>query len=126
MSRRSVHQPWTVEEIRALGTRCDLVTAGQILGVGKNKIWALYHAGELPFPTLKLGRRVIVPTSTILDLLGLRQEDPRLLAENERLRGEVASWRSTAAIYADPALVDALTRPTEDDDEFVPAPPPIG
>jgi hypothetical protein len=64
-------QSWTADEVRALGVRVDLVTAGRVLGVGKNKIWHLYHRGELPFPALKLGRRVIVPTAALLKVLDL-------------------------------------------------------
>ena len=34
----------------------------------------------------------------------------------------VVEWRATAAIHADPALVDELTRPLDDDHGLVPAP----
>lgn len=65
-------QTWTAADVRALGVRTDLVTACRIvLGIGKNRAWEAYHAGELPFPALKLGRRVIVPTAPLFKLLGL-------------------------------------------------------
>jgi hypothetical protein len=70
-SRRS----WTADEVRALGTRVDLVTACRVvLGCGKNKAWALYHAGELPFPALRVGRRVVCPVRPLLDLLGISDQ----------------------------------------------------
>lgn len=66
----SAREAWTTEQIRALGTRTDLVTACQIvMGCGKNKAWEMYHAGELPFPALRCGRRVVVPVRPLLDLL---------------------------------------------------------
>lgn len=65
---------WTAEKVRALGVRTDLVTACSIaLGCGKNKAWQLFHAGELPFPALRVGRRVVVPTAHLLVLLGLEE-----------------------------------------------------
>lgn len=61
---------WTLEEVQALGLRTDLVTACQIAyGVGKNKAWEMYHAGELDFPAIKVGRRVVVPVQAIKKLL---------------------------------------------------------
>jgi hypothetical protein len=43
----------------------------------------------------------------------------------EVLAQTIREWKATAAIYADPALVDQLTRPINDESEFVPAPPPV-
>lgn len=62
----------TAEEVRALGVRVDLVTACRIVfGCGKNKAWELFHADELPFPALRVGRRVVVPTRPLLAILGI-------------------------------------------------------
>lgn len=70
----AARRAWTTDEIRALGTRTDLVTACQIAyGIGKNKAWEMYHAGELGFPALKVGRRVVVPVQPLLELLGLAE-----------------------------------------------------
>lgn len=69
-------EKWTAEKVRALGVRTDLVTACSIaLGCGKNKAWELFHSGELPFPALRVGRRVVVPTAPLLALLGLTDSD---------------------------------------------------
>lgn len=66
---------WTPEQVRALGVRTDLVTACQIVyGCGKNKAWELYHAAQLDFPALKVGRRVVVPVVPLLQLLGIGPE----------------------------------------------------
>lgn len=72
----AARKAWTAEEIKALGTRTDLVTAAQIvLGCGKDKAWQLFHADELPFPALKVGRRVVVPVRPLLDLLQVGPTD---------------------------------------------------
>jgi excisionase family DNA binding protein len=47
--------------------------AGELLGVGRATAYRAAAAGELP--TFKLGRRVLVPTARLLDLLGLTEED---------------------------------------------------
>ena len=66
------NRTWTTDEVRALGVRTDLVTACRILyGCGKNRAWELYHAGQLDFPALRCGRRVVVPTAPLRALLGL-------------------------------------------------------
>ncbi|MEV8510844.1 DNA-binding protein [Dactylosporangium sp. NPDC051484] len=67
----TARRAWTLEEVQALGLRTDLVTACQIAyGIGKNKAWEMYHAGELDFPAIKVGRRVVCPTRPLLQLLG--------------------------------------------------------
>lgn len=63
---------WTASEVRALPVRIPLVLACEIvLGVGKNKAWELYHSGQLPFPAIKVGRKVICATQPLLKLLDL-------------------------------------------------------
>lgn len=72
---------WTAAEVYALGVRTDLVTACQVLyGCGKNRAWEMYHAGELPFPALRVGRRVVVPVMSLLNLLGLPEADNQAAA----------------------------------------------
>lgn len=74
MSRRA-RRVWTVEEVRALGVRTDLATAAAaVLGIGKTKAWEAYHAGQLPFPTIRCGHRVVVPVAPLLELLRLTPE----------------------------------------------------
>lgn len=72
--RQPAQRSWTAEQIRELGTRTDLVTAYKIvIGGGKNRAWQAYHDGELPFTTLRCGRRVVVPVASILAALHLDQ-----------------------------------------------------
>lgn len=46
------------------------------------------------------------------------------LRNNAPVAGVVASWRSTAEIYADPELYAILARKHDKDDDFGPVPPP--
>ncbi len=61
---------WTIEAIRALGATTDVETAGAILGVGRTKAYEMPREANFPVPVLRIGRRIIVPTPTILALLG--------------------------------------------------------
>jgi hypothetical protein len=61
---------WTEADIRALGTTTDLVTAATILGIGRTKAHELTRAGRFPVPVLRFGRRYLVPTAPVLQLLG--------------------------------------------------------
>lgn len=65
---------WTEGEIRGLGVRTDLVTAGSVLGIGRTVSHELARRGEFPVPVLRLGRRYVVPTAPLLALLGLPSE----------------------------------------------------
>lgn len=63
---------WTPDDVRALGARTDLVTAcSAVLGIGKTAAWEAFHRGELPFPTIRCGRVVVVPVAPLLELLRL-------------------------------------------------------
>lgn len=69
---RPTRHAWTLDDVKALGLRTDLVTACQIVyGCGKNKAWEMFHAGELAFPAIKVGRRVVVPVQKLKELLGV-------------------------------------------------------
>jgi hypothetical protein len=62
---------WTVEEIVALGSTTDLVTAGSILGIGRTKSYQLMRSDQFPVPVLRHSRRCLVPVAPILELLGI-------------------------------------------------------
>lgn len=65
---------WTEERVRALGVRTDIVTAGQIFGMGQTKAYELARRGQFPVPVLKLGATYVVPTAPILALLRLPEQ----------------------------------------------------
>ena len=62
---------WTAAQVRALGVRTDIATAGSILGMSETSARQAYRAGQLPVPVIRCGRRLVVPVQPILDLLGL-------------------------------------------------------
>ena len=64
-------QIWTIEAIRSLGATIDVETAGAILGIGRSKSYELAKADEFPVRILRIGRRYLVPTPAILELLGI-------------------------------------------------------
>lgn len=65
---------WTADEVRALGVRCDLVTAASVLGIGRTTAHELARADRFPVPVLRLGVRYVVPVAPLLRLLGLDQD----------------------------------------------------
>ena len=62
---------WTIDAVRGLGATVDVETAGAILGIGRSKSYELAKADEFPVRVLRIGRRYLVPTPAILELLGV-------------------------------------------------------
>lgn len=52
-------------------TTITLTEAAQILGIGRTTAYAAAHAGTFPTKVIQIGSRWVVPTSPLLDLLGL-------------------------------------------------------
>ena len=46
--------------------------AGELLGISRRSAYRAASNGELP--TIKLGRRLLVPTKRVLELLGLSED----------------------------------------------------
>jgi hypothetical protein len=65
-------QPWSVEQIRALGVTTDIVTAGSVLGIGRTTAYRLARSGEFPVPLLKVGNRYLVAVAHLLSAVGLQ------------------------------------------------------
>jgi hypothetical protein len=61
---------WTVQAVRELGLTTNVETAGAVLGIGRTKAYELAQAGEFPVKILRVGRRYLVPTPALLELLG--------------------------------------------------------
>ena len=66
----SGRRTWSVDEVRALGTTTDIVTAGAVLGVGRTTAYQLARAGRFPLPVLKVGGRYMVAVSHLLAAIG--------------------------------------------------------
>ena len=65
-------QPWSVEQIRALGVTTDIVTAGAVLGIGRTTAYRLARSGEFPVPLLKVGNRYLVVVAHLLSAVGIQ------------------------------------------------------
>jgi hypothetical protein len=60
---------WTIDAVRGLGATIDIETAGAILGIGRSKSYELAKSGAFPVRVLRIGKRYLVPTPSILALL---------------------------------------------------------
>lgn len=47
----------------------SVVEAGKYLGLGRDSAYRAAHRGDIP--SIHIGRRIVVPTAQLLDLLGL-------------------------------------------------------
>ena len=56
---------WTEAEVRLLPAVIDLVTAGEILGIGRTQSYQLARTGNFPVKTLRIGSRYKVPTALL-------------------------------------------------------------
>jgi hypothetical protein len=96
---------WSPAEILALAAetaRVDLATGCSIAyGCGRSRAWAMYRAGELDFPALRCGRRVVVPVAPLLRLLGLDESS-----------GDDPPERTTPAGSSGPLVSAPRTTPT--------------
>jgi hypothetical protein len=61
----------TASEVRALPAVVDVVTAGEVLGIGRTVAYELVRTNRFPTPVLRVGRQIKVPTAYLIDLLGL-------------------------------------------------------
>ena len=62
---------WTAADVLALGVRTDVATAGSILGLSRTQSYEALRRGDFPLNTIKVGRRIVVPTAPLRELLGL-------------------------------------------------------
>jgi hypothetical protein len=60
---------WTSEQVLALGTTTDVVTAGHILGLSRNTAYRLARLGQFPVPVLRAGAQYRVPVAALLAAL---------------------------------------------------------
>ena len=67
---RTGRHRWTPEEVRNLGMTTDIETAAEIIGIGRTLAYELAKNDAFPVRLLRLGRRVVVPTTDLLRYLG--------------------------------------------------------
>jgi hypothetical protein len=68
---QSSNKVWTIDAVRGLGATIDIETAGAILGIGRSKSYELAKSGDFPVRVLRIGKRYLVPTPSLLALLGI-------------------------------------------------------
>lgn len=56
--------------------------AGRLLGISRSAAYRAAGCGQLP--TLRLGRRLLVPTAKLLALLGIGPEEEAITEDQER------------------------------------------
>jgi excisionase family DNA binding protein len=57
----------------ALPPTITVARAGQLLGIGRRQAYEAVHRGDIP--SLRVGRRLLVPTHQLLELLGLPADE---------------------------------------------------
>ena len=75
--------PITIAQLRARST-VDLMTAACALGMGRTKAYKLARHDEFPCRVIRIGDTYRVPTAGLLELLGVRAEEPRTVTEAAR------------------------------------------
>lgn len=64
-------QPLTFDQLYALPTTVDLMTAARALRIGRTLAYQLAKAGEFPCPIIRVGTGYHVPTAGLLEALGI-------------------------------------------------------
>jgi predicted DNA-binding transcriptional regulator AlpA len=61
----------TPDEVRAWPVTVDVRTAGRAWGLGRDQAYRLAREGSFPVPVLRLGRYLRVTRASILEALGI-------------------------------------------------------
>ena len=69
MENVSVRQKWIVMTIPNTPTM-SLRDAAKVLGISASTAYAAVKAGTFPFPHIKIGGRIVIPTAPIREALG--------------------------------------------------------
>jgi hypothetical protein len=64
----------TATEVRALPAVVDVVTAAEVLGIGRTVAYELVRTDRFPTPVLRVGRQIKIPPAYLIELLGLSTE----------------------------------------------------
>lgn len=69
----------SLDEVRALPAVVDVMTAAEVLGIGRTVAYELVRTDRFPTPVFRLGKQIRVPTAYLIDLLGLSTDPTRPL-----------------------------------------------
>ena len=65
----------TATEVRSLPAVVDVVTAAEVLGIGRTVAYELVRTDRFPTPVIRVGHQIKIPTAYLIDLLG-QSTDP--------------------------------------------------
>jgi hypothetical protein len=65
--------PITPQELQDLPPVVDVPTAAKILGIGRTCAYELIRTDNWPTPVLRVGRLIRIPTTPLLELVGVRR-----------------------------------------------------
>jgi hypothetical protein len=61
----------TATEVRSLPAIVDVVTAAEVLGIGRTVAHELVRTNRFPTPVVRVGHKIKIPTAYLIELLGL-------------------------------------------------------
>ena len=64
----------TATEVCRLPAVVDVVTAAEVLGIGRTVAYELIRTDRFPTPVLRVGHQIKIPTAYLIELLGLSTE----------------------------------------------------
>jgi amino acid transporter len=67
---------WSIEAVQQLGLSTTVDVAASIIGISRTKAYALAKSGQFPVRLVRVGRRYIVPTTALLNLLTAGSTNP--------------------------------------------------
>ena len=79
-------QPLTFDQLYALPTVVDLMTAARALGIGRTKAYQLAHADQLPVRSIRVGTNNHIPTAELIKILGAPPVPPPRTSTEEQDR----------------------------------------
>lgn len=75
----------TLDQLHQLPPTVDLMTAAHILGLGRTKAYALAKADQFPCRLIRVGDSYRIPTTALLELLGIPTPETREDADQRRV-----------------------------------------
>lgn len=66
----------TDDELRRLPALLTVPHAGRVLGVGRTVAYQLVRRGEWPTPVIRVGAKIWIPRSPLLEFVGVSTPEP--------------------------------------------------
>ena len=59
----------TATEVRSLPAVVDVVTAAEVLGIGRTVAYELVRTDQWPTPVIRMGRLIKIPSGPLIELM---------------------------------------------------------